>query len=216
MCCERGFYHRLRMSVTYLEEFTMNKIKNISDRRVLRTKQAIRESFKELTNKYNISEITVTDITNNANINRKTFYNYYADINALIDEIGDEFIAVFEEDLKKLQAETDSQNIYPVLQQLNALIESNYDLYYALFQTDDSINISHKIEQLLKKRAITLFLKKYDTKPEIAIPLCEYCISGTLAIFRYWFNSNRAMPIEELSRQVHLMTTGALHNLLKD
>lgn len=211
-----GFLPHFLKSVTYLGKFTMNKIKNISDRRVLRTKQAIRESFKELTSKYRISEITVTDITNNANINRKTFYNYYADINALLDEIEDEFISVFEEDLKKLQAETDFQNIYPVLQQLNALIESNYDLYYALFQTDDSINILHKIEQLLKDRAITLFLEKYDTKPEIAIPICEYCISGTLAIFRYWFNSNKAISIEELSRQIHLMTTGALHNLLKD
>lgn len=193
----------------------MNKIKNLSDRRVLRTKQAIRESFTKLTSNHKISEITVTDIANTANINRKTFYNYYEDINALLDEIGNEFIAVFEDDLKKLQAETDLQSIYPVLQQLNALIESNYDLYYALFQTKDSVNILNKIEQMLKNSAISLFVKKYDTKPELAIPICEYCISGTFAIFRYWFNSNRAMSIEELSYQIHLMTIGVLHNMIE-
>ena len=48
------------------------------DRRVRRTKRAIRNAFAELLSEKPYEEITVTDITELADINRKTFYNYYA------------------------------------------------------------------------------------------------------------------------------------------
>ncbi|MDD3277987.1 MAG: TetR-like C-terminal domain-containing protein [Lachnospiraceae bacterium] len=51
------------------------------------TKQAICASFTKLLNDRPLSQITVKDIVDDCGINRKTFYYYYQDIYALIDDL---------------------------------------------------------------------------------------------------------------------------------
>lgn len=57
------------------------------DKRVQKTKHAIYIAFVELLNEKDVNQITITDIAKKANINRKTFYNYYLDINEVMEEI---------------------------------------------------------------------------------------------------------------------------------
>ncbi|MEA5038472.1 MAG: TetR/AcrR family transcriptional regulator C-terminal domain-containing protein [Clostridiaceae bacterium] len=51
------------------------------------TKKAIMEAFVELLNDAPFDKITVVDISEKCGINRNTFYYYYADVYALIDEL---------------------------------------------------------------------------------------------------------------------------------
>jgi len=51
------------------------------------TKNAIVQSFIEILNQKPFDKITVTDIVDRCGINRNTFYYYYQDIYALLDEI---------------------------------------------------------------------------------------------------------------------------------
>ncbi|MEA4832793.1 MAG: TetR/AcrR family transcriptional regulator [Oscillospiraceae bacterium] len=51
------------------------------------TKQAIIQTFIMLLNEKPFDKITVTDIVERCGINRNTFYYYYSDIYALIDEL---------------------------------------------------------------------------------------------------------------------------------
>lgn len=51
------------------------------------TKQAIVQTFLELLNEKPFAKITVTDIVNRCGINRNTFYYYYQDMFALVDEL---------------------------------------------------------------------------------------------------------------------------------
>ena len=57
------------------------------DRRIAKTKRAIYSAFAELLSQKDIDDITIRDIVDIADINRKTFYNYYSGIYALLDEI---------------------------------------------------------------------------------------------------------------------------------
>lgn len=49
----------------------------IEDRRVRKTKQAIKNAFIQLLNKKDLEKITIQDITELADINRGTFYLHY-------------------------------------------------------------------------------------------------------------------------------------------
>ena len=51
------------------------------------TKNAIVDTFVALLNKEPFDKITVTDIVNECGINRNTFYYYYQDMYALVDEM---------------------------------------------------------------------------------------------------------------------------------
>ena len=58
-----------------------------------RTKKKIKESFVELIGeKRNIAEITVTELTNRAEIAKSTFYNHYDDIWSVVQEFEDELL----------------------------------------------------------------------------------------------------------------------------
>ena len=51
-----------------------------TDRRSLRTQSAIKKALEELLAEKNISEISITELTERADIHRATFYLHYEDI----------------------------------------------------------------------------------------------------------------------------------------
>lgn len=59
------------------------------DLRIVKTRKIINESFLELFNTTGFDNITVKDITDNAQIGRKTFYLHYLDKFDLLDSIVD-------------------------------------------------------------------------------------------------------------------------------
>ncbi len=80
---------------------------NANDRRVKRTKKLLRDSLFSLLQEKSINEITVTELTEVADINRATFYFYYTDIFDMLDQIQNEAYEMFEE---VLQGTEDSVN----------------------------------------------------------------------------------------------------------
>lgn len=67
-----------------------------SDRRVKRTKKLLRDSLFSLLQTKSINEITITELTEVADINRATFYFYYTDIFDMLDQIQNEAYEMFE------------------------------------------------------------------------------------------------------------------------
>ena len=62
------------------------------DRRTKYTKKVIKDTFLNLLEKKDISNITVTEICDISDINRGTFYRYYMDVYDLLKNIEQEFI----------------------------------------------------------------------------------------------------------------------------
>ena len=73
---------------------------NANDRRVKRTKKLLRDSLFSLLQKKSINDITVTELTDVADINRATFYFYYTDIFDMLNQIQDEAYELFEDVLQ--------------------------------------------------------------------------------------------------------------------
>ena len=78
----------------------MTAEKHSTDRRVIRTKRAIKNSFARLLTEKDINDITISDIAAVADINRKTFYNYYSGVHEVIDEIENDIISHVDEALR--------------------------------------------------------------------------------------------------------------------
>jgi len=71
----------------------VNKI----DRRILKSQQAIQSTFLQMLDDEEFDEITVKNITERANIGRKTFYLHYVDKYDLLDKIVDDHLAQLRE-----------------------------------------------------------------------------------------------------------------------
>lgn len=67
------------------------------DKRVLKSKKAIRDALISLLKEKNFSEITIQDIANRAQISRSTFYDHYGDKYLLLESLYQEIIDRFRE-----------------------------------------------------------------------------------------------------------------------
>ncbi len=66
------------------------------DRRVAKTRRALRQALIELTEERGLDALGVGDICERADINRGTFYNHFADKESLVIALEDELLAQLE------------------------------------------------------------------------------------------------------------------------
>ena len=67
------------------------------DRRIVRTRQALRSALVDLTEERGLEGFTVNDLCERADINRATFYNHFHDKDDLLAQLEGEFMAGLEE-----------------------------------------------------------------------------------------------------------------------
>ena len=67
------------------------------DRRVIRTKKAIRSALFKLMESKDISSITISELTALANVNRRTFYTHYSNITDILDETEAEIVEALQQ-----------------------------------------------------------------------------------------------------------------------
>ena len=70
----------------------MDKMINIKDKRVIKTRTAIIKATVSLISKKNIEQITISEIADLAMINRKTFYSHYNSVYDVLNDIENEII----------------------------------------------------------------------------------------------------------------------------
>lgn len=58
-------------------------------------RSVLRKAYIELSTEKDTSKITVVDVVNHADLSRNTFYAHYPDVNAIAEEIENEFIQKF-------------------------------------------------------------------------------------------------------------------------
>ena len=187
-----------------------------TDLRVIKTKRAIRNAFAELLAEKDINEITIKDIANYAEINRKTFYSYYAGVYQLVDEIENEIVTDFINALQDVDFKKDLRDPYRIFRKLTAILNSDIDFYGHLMKAEYNANLVAKTVLALKENIKKSFYEQIpieESTLEIAI---DYAVSGMLTVYQRWFNSDRAKSIEDVSKTVSSLTFSGLSGLLMD
>ncbi|MCD8077523.1 MAG: TetR/AcrR family transcriptional regulator [Lachnospiraceae bacterium] len=187
-----------------------------TDRRILRTKKAIKTAFAELLARKSPNEITVTELAKAADINRKTFYNYYSDIYQVMDEIEDEIVTAFENALQEVDILQDIQTPYCLLEQLTDTIDCDLAFYTTLLRTSSNSQLIDKIIASLKSILTETFASYLDVDARILDMVMNYTVAGIADVYRNWVTAEERLPISEMYRQVSLMTFEGLGGILKN
>lgn len=180
----------------------MEETEKKTDRRVLKTKKAIRNAVAELLSEKDINSITIKDIADVANINRKTFYNYYTGVYQIIDEIEDEIVGSFEAALTNIDFKKCLQDPYIIFEKLTAIINRDMDFYGHLLKMNANVNLISKIAVSLKAEIKKCFSSQIEMGHEKLDILADFVIWGMIAVYQSWFNSDRSQSIEEVSQTV--------------
>lgn len=193
----------------------MEKHPRSTDRRVIKTKRAIKNAFAKLLSEKDINDITVSDIASTADINRKTFYNYYAGIYEVVNEIEDDLVRRFDEALTEIDLKSNATNPYMVFEKITSVIHTDIDFFGYLLSMNSNLSLSAKLVDLLKAKSRSILELYLDISEERMELMLEFMVTGFVAVYRSWFNSDRSLPIEEISANINALCFKGLNGYLQ-
>ena len=191
-----------------------NMEKRVTDRRVIKTKRAIKNALMHLLNDRDINDITISDIAAQADINRKTFYNYYSGVHEVIDEMEDDIISHVDEALTDIDFIDNLENPYLIFEKLTSVINTDMDTFGYLLGMNTNVGLLSKMVDLLKAKVKSVILPVVELDELRLNLMLEFMISGMVAVYKRWFNSDRRASIDEISRQMNILAFKGLNGYL--
>lgn len=184
------------------------------DRRVVKTKRAIKEAFAKLLTQKDINDITISDIAAEANINRKTFYNYYSGIYEVVGEIEDDIVRLIDKEVTGIGFQNSLQSPYLIFEKLTKVINTDTDFFGYLLGMNANVSLESKIADLLKSKFKMFVLQDVEISELRLNLMTEFIISGMVAVYRRWFNSDRSEPIETISEEMKLLAFEGINGFM--
>jgi AcrR family transcriptional regulator len=189
-------------------------LKAPDDRRAIRTKRMIRNALSELIEEKGYNNISITDLTARADINRGTFYLHYTDKYDLVDQVENEVIAeVFAEvksagtiDVQSAEfiSNLDTTDaIMPFMIKIFKYLKENSKFVKAILGPKGDPEFQLKLKNLIET---SLFernpIKIFDEKA-MQIPreyFLSYVFSAHLGVIQQWLSSGMDKSPEEMTQ----------------
>ena len=168
------------------------------DRRTVKTKKAIHVALASLLAERSIDDITISEIAERADINRKTFYNYYSGIHTLLAEIEESILEDFSTALSQVDFAHPRQMTRDSFNRLHTVLSKNLNFYRFLLLSDKNSYFSARISASLCtmiRKMMQYHMGEDEAKAEVII---QYTLSGIFAAYRYWFSSDKRLSSEAL------------------
>lgn len=185
------------------------------DRRVLKTKKAIRNALALLLSEKELEDISIKDVADAADINRKTFYNYYSGIHEVIDEIENEIISACDWAIQGLDIWRDMKRPYIFFEKFTAVLNRDLEFYGYLMKMHGNLSLAYKLTALLKGKIREAFLQQVSCEKEKADIIIDYAVTGMIAVYQTWFNAGRRQPIEEISEMLSILCFSGISGVLE-
>ncbi|MDE7086872.1 MAG: TetR family transcriptional regulator C-terminal domain-containing protein [Clostridia bacterium] len=186
------------------------------DRRVAKTKKAIKNAFINLLAEKDVNDISITNVAAEADVDRKTVYNYYSGVFAIQEEIETEFVELMSGVISEVEHETLITNPYHIFESMTEVISENIEFYSRLLKVDANSHILRKIISMLKVQLKDALLRSaVKDSPKLDL-ICEYITSGMVAAYQSWFNSERTQSLEEFSLDVGNLVIGGVRGFVRN
>lgn len=170
-------------------------VKSTYSRATTKKRRKIQEAFAELlAERGSISNITVTDLAERAEITRGTFYNYYDNIR----EVGTELQNELEEQLFSKYDNLDSlEAMLQYIDDVFAFFQSQEGIYSELLSSNSTSDIMIQLEDSMSNRVLSV-LERSGVTDEKAKTELLFTTNGALAIVRKYYRGEIDMPLDEI------------------
>jgi len=172
----------------------------IEDRRVRKTKQALREGLAELLVEKNIQQITVKELADKVDIHRSTFYANFEDISDLYNHMED--VAI--EEISLIVSSSYVFEPRTFFEMLLVYISENQQISHLFFGGRVSKTFHNRITELFSDSYLDYLCGKYnlDRENEQLKYYELFCFAGTLAVIEKWINGEISYSNDELVKML--------------
>lgn len=180
------------------------------DKRILKTKKSLKEALIKLLQEKNFDAIKTTEICDHALVSRNTFYNYYADKYALLEDCFKDYEEIFSRQFDIRQQKTNAG--HDVKKSFLNLI----DTFFETESTYHSISILSSFDlTTLYYRAIMDILEGYEEKYDSFINQeYDYKQLNSFLVLGFWgfIHGNNKMGEEEIRERTRKLVLDLLNS----
>ncbi len=192
----------------------MKKYSGTKDRRIEKTQKSIRDALINLIEEKDVSQITIKELAEKANINRKTFYMHYSSIDDIFDNIENEIIDKFLFVLNKYDFFHAQFDGYAFFNSLNTVITEDFDFYQKLIHSNYYKFLLNKVKKILKDTIMEKVQKKLNIDNEMLNLYAEFTASGVMYMYIEWFNTNSTLSLKQLAKAANDIAFNGINSII--
>lgn len=181
-----------------------------TDRRVRKTKAALRHGLAVLTKKKSIKEITVKELVEEVDINRSTFYLHYTDIYSMVAELESELLEEFKNAIDLYPPTNSEEEMCRFFEHIYNILNDNREICVVLVSENGDISFIRQVETFVSERIKKIFesgmvKNLYDVRY-----VFDFCISGGMGLFKHWLTDENALEPAHMAKITTDMVVGTL------
>ncbi len=187
-----------------------------TDRRVRKTKAALRHGLALLTQKKSMKEISVKELVEEVDINRSTFYLHYTDIYNMVAEIENELITEFKRAIDLYSPTSSEEEMCRFFEHIYSILRDNREICLALVSENGDISFIRQVENFVAEKVKKILESgiikdKYDVKY-----VFDFGISGAMGLFKQWLTDEDAPEPVHMGKITTNIIVGTFKNFDKN
>ncbi len=177
-----------------------------ADRRVRKTKQLLQRSLAALLAEKPLSEITVKELTDRADVNRGTFYCHYRDIYDLKDQMEGELFEELVSVIDSYTADTLRQGLRPLMADVFRFLRRNGDFALVMLRPDSQSGSKtgnvflDRIRAEIFRRGLQDWQELYGFQDSAQWDYyLDFVVAGCVALLQSWAKKGMREAPEEMA-----------------
>ncbi len=185
------------------------------DLRIIKTKRTIKNALADLMAEKALSDITISELSQRALINRKTFYRHYRTVGEVMTDIENEILDEFTEILKS--SNTSVLDVGNVFRGISRMMENRRDFFAKLIKHNPDVFKNGKSKAMLRRSMyVALSHNCGVTDEDILSAVCEFTVSGVLSLYSGWFDNGCRGDLNKLADITARMVTEGLRGFVSE
>lgn len=170
-----------------------------TDRRTIRSNTMIKRAFVELLKVKHIDNITVSELTEKADISRGTFYKHFKNLNDIFEEIQNNLCEQFDDVIDDYNFNDAVINPKPFLIAFLKMMYDNAEFYQILQLSAPNNKFRKEWEEHAKQKLLDIIPFERFNNENQAFYCIYYLVSGTYRVVRNWIRFGMQESVEEMA-----------------
>jgi AcrR family transcriptional regulator len=183
-----------------------------TDRRVRKTRDRLRQILIEMLHKRDLKDISVLELTAQADVNRGTFYLHYKDIYDLFEQIENDIIQDFV-NLITAQDLTATGIREHLLMSAFRFLEANVTVIDVILRVDETKFLDRMLT-VIRPQSDTEWRKFFPVgNPQFFEYYYTFITSACIGLFRQWFDQGRHESPDFMARLSMKLVSSCVNGL---
>lgn len=183
----------------------------LTDKRMIRTRDAIRRALLSLLSQKDAAGIKVSELTEAADISRKTFYLHYSSVNEALAELENEI----EQQVLAELAQSDLRrcDLYEIISRVDRVLRQrpNYACY--LSNRRSRYFMLYRLKNAVKNCVKAQMKQDTTAEEEDLDAAADFAVSGVISMYYDWLVAQQ-VTLQQLSDKAQKLLGGALREFL--